>query len=596
MKSILILSLLLFNLCFYAQNSVTFKVSEIPDSAGMKVGIRGNKAPLRWDTSIELNKQNQTYSVTLAFDKSDSELQYKYVIFENDTVVQWENTSNRTLSLSNSKATFLEEGIWNVEQAIDISTLNSIPPHLLLEDYHLIEALVLEIHPGTYRYNSEKTIKEGLDHLKETFSTALTYQQAYLAVSKMMALLQCDHTKAGFNNQTKLINSIIHYQKDKLPFTFKWIDDDMIIIRNASENPLLERGTKILSINNVNVEEIRDNMIHYIAADGDTDQNRINKMQVHGFDFRYNAFDVFYPLLYPIVNDEITLKIQGPNTDDIEWIKVSTLKREQRSSILASRYPDFPKTRDDMWSFEIQSETTAKLTLNSFGLSGWKAMTIDYKAFLAQAFQQIQEQGISNLIIDIRENTGGNDEMANELFSYLTKDYPVYSREGRTRYQSFAEQLKPHIKTWGNDPWYYELHPANEMNSDGYYIFKENYDQPKPANDKDIFNGRLYLLTSAANTSLAYYTALRFKTQNLGIIIGEETGGNLNGINGGQIIFLTLPNSQIEIDAPIMGEFTVGSSTNSGVVPDIKTVYTREDIIKHRDLELEKALDLIEKN
>ena len=55
-------------------------------------------------------------------------------------------------------------------------------------------------------------------------------------------------------------------------------------------------------------------------------------------------------------------------------------------------------------------------------------------------------------------------------------------------------------------------------------------------------------------------------------IIGEPTGGNLRGINGGAMFFLTLPNTQIEVDIPLFASFPkdVDLSTvpNRGVVPD----------------------------
>ena len=593
MKHLLTIGLMVITTHLCSQSLVTFKVLDIPETDGKKVGIRGNVSPLSWEQSLVLDQQGDAYVTKIQFDTPVTELEYKYVIFDNDAQVTWENTPNRTLSLSTLEKDRVEVGRWNREQVLDISQLDKIDASLLLKDYQLIESLVLEVHPGTYRYNSVENIQRALDELKERFSQPLTHQQAYLAISKLTALLQCDHTKAGFNNQTKIINSIIHHQSDKVPFTFKWMGNEMIVIYNAAESPLLTRGTKIRAINGVGVTEIKEKMMPYIGADGATDKNRVYKMEVNGYDFRYNAFDVFYPLLFPIPDQKLTLEIQRPNTSAVETVEVRSLNREDRSEILATRYQDFPKTRDDMWKFEILSDTIAVLTLNSFGLSGWKAMTLDYKAFLAQAFQQMRDQEVSHLIIDIRENNGGNDEMAHELFSYLTDDYPAYSREGRTRYLSFPAILKPHIRTWGDEPWFYELNPKDRNPSNGYYIFKENFENDQLANHKPLFEGHLYLLTSAANTSLAYYTALRFKTQQLGTIIGEETGGNLNGINGGQIIFITLPHSQIEIDSPVMGEFTTPHGVNSGVLPDISTAYTIADILFDRDLALEEALNQI---
>ncbi len=587
-----LLPFIIFLLCcsLNAQTQVTFVVEDIPEGT-QNVGIRGNTAPLSWERSAVLEPSDSGYSIQLTFSDSEADLEYKFVLFEKDNDVTWENTPNRSLKLSPSGESITVNSKWNREQVLDISKLEPISPELLLEDYKLVETLVLDLHPGTYRYQSKEEIRAALDRLKETFSEPRTHQQAYLAVSRMMATLQCDHTKAGFNNQTPIINSIIHYQPDKLPFTFRWFGDEMIVKENASRQNELQRGTEIITINGIPVGDIKREMLPHIGADGATDKNREYKMEINGYDFRYNAFDIFFPLLYPIENNQVQLEIQQPGESETKSISVTTLTREDRSAILASRYPDFPETRDEMWSFEILPGEIAKLTLNSFGLMGWKAMTIDYKAFLEAAFSEIRNKGISNLIIDIRENNGGNDEMAIELFEYLAKSMPAYDREGRTRYKSFPESLKSHIRTWGDNPWYYELKPKEAMTDEGYYIFEEEGSRKK--SKKPIYTGNTYLLTSPANTSLAFYTALRFKTQNLGVMIGQETGGNLNDINGGQIIFLTLPNTQIEIDSPVMGGFSKEPQPNTGVMPDVVVTIDKEDLQQSRDPVLEQALFLI---
>jgi len=166
-------------------------------------------------------------------------------------------------------------------------------------------------------------------------------------------------------------------------------------------------------------------------------------------------------------------------------------------------------------------------------------------------------------------------------------------REGRMRYIDFPESLKPHIKTWGPDPWYFNPKPEVNEPTDGYYIFPNNFKQKPRKGKANRYKGKVYLLTSAANTSLAFYTALKFKKQKLGLTVGQETGGNLNDINGGQILFLTLPNSGIEIDFPVMGGFTVPRQPDRGVKPDIEIEYTLDDIVNGKDLELEAVLNKI---
>lgn len=590
-----ILAILLVICSAYGQSRVKFVVKDLPSLTDQKVGIRGNLPPLDWSRSMELTKTEASYSIEIEFPDTEAELEFKFVLFSNDNKPVWESIDNRTLQLQRNGAGQISKNQWNREQIVDISALAKIESQALLEDYELIKTMVLEVHPGTYRYNTKEQIIEALDALKQKFSTALSYQEAYVAISKLTAQLQCDHTKAGFNNQGKVINSIIHYQADKLPFTFRWIGQEMVILQNASENDLLQRGGKVVSIDQVPVLDIRNEIVKYIGADGATDNNRIYKSQINGYDFRYNAFDIFYPLLFPIKDQSVELEIEQANQDETLIVEVSSTTREERAGILAERYKSFPRSRDEMWDFKLVSDSIAMLTLNSFGLRGWKAMTIDYKAFLAEAFDQVEKSDIPYLIIDIRENNGGNDEMAEELFSYIAEKSYVFDREGRTRYLDFPESLKRFIRTWGDNPWYYHLEPDNKSPENGYFIFKDIYTQKPKKSNKKVYKGRSFLLTSSANTSLAFYTAYRFKYQNIGTLVGQETGGNLNDINGGQILFLTLPNSGIEIDFPVMGGFSRTNQPNSGVVPYIEVDYTLKDLIDEVDPEVEEVMNLIDK-
>ena len=595
MKKLVLLSvlfMLLFHGIVCSQTQLTFNLTGLPAGADQKVGIRGNIAPLDWYRSIVLQKVEGKYTIDVEFPVLTQEVEFKFVLLTDDNNPTWETIENRTLTLSSvdQKRSFSYE--WNKAEVIDILSLKKIEADMLLADLELIRQMVLEVHPGTYRYNDKSQILLALQELESKFSMPLTHQEAYLAIAKLTAQIKCDHTRPGFNNQSKIINSIIHKQKDKIPFTFKWIDNEMIVFNNASKSDVLQRGTKVLSINRIPVFEIRNELLLCIGADGATDKNRIFKTQVDGYDFRYNAFDVFYPLIYPLQSKELILEVQQVDTDNVESIIVSAQSREERFEILKNRYPQFPRSKDDMWGFEILSDSMAHLKINSFGLRGWKGMTLDYKAFLAEVFQQVDDLNIEHLIIDIRENTGGNDEMANELFTYLAEENFNFEREGRTRYVQFPENLKPHVKTWEDNPWYYQLNPSEKKDFNGYYIFKDNFTQAISKSDKKLYQGKLYLLISSANTSLAFYTANRFKLQQLGVTIGQETGGNLNDINGGNILFLNLPNSKIEIDFPIMGGFSIQKQPNSGVLPDVEIKYMLKDILENRDLEVEKVIDL----
>ncbi len=76
-------------------------------------------------------------------------------------------------------------------------------------------------------------------------------------------------------------------------------------------------------------------------------------------------------------------------------------------------------------------------------------------------------------------------------------------------------------------------------------------------------------------------------------IIGSETGGYRKGTNGGQLFFLWLPHSKIEIDIPLIGYYPLTEQSDRGLLPDILVTPTLEDLLSKKDKELEKALAII---
>ncbi len=570
---------------------VVFSVVEVPSDSGKKVGIRGSQFPLSWDKTILLDEVDGKYTATILFpDEFSGEVEFKYVLVddtEND--ITWEGIENRVVSVNTGKVELDDR--WDRKTPIDLTTLDLLQPASLQQDYAVVENLVRNVIPGTYRYSSEEEIEKGLAVFKKALQSPISYKDMYVELNRLLALIKCDHTMAGGFNQGNIINSIIHDQADKIPFSFKWIDGKMIVVYDVSEAGM-PRGTEIIEMGGLPIEKVFDTLYPFIPADGNQPQNRIRKMEVTGYDFRYNAFDILYGLLFPSVKGIQTIKYREPKSETIKNSEITLLTREDRTSKIYAQFPDFPTSKDEMWNIEFTEDNIAVMTINSYGLLGWKAMQLDYKAWLSEAFSMIKTNKTQGLILDIRENMGGNDEMKIELFSYL-KDRPQVARkvgrEGRTRYDVFPETLKPFISTWGDDPWYYDLREEADGEEEGYFVFKEDQ-VSQPTWKKDVYNGETVLLTSGKNTSLAFYTAQEFRLYKKGIIIGEETGGNMRGINGGQILFLTLPTSGIVINAPVMGAFSLKPSDDTGIIPDVKTELTVEDIVNRRDLTLEAGL------
>jgi len=571
-----------------AQTTVTFNLRGATNDTFDYVGIRGSAPPLSWDRSIRLEPHGDTHSVSLVFPDSIPDFEFKYVRHRSKKDLQWESLNNRAVSLEGTSPVVLDHE-WNTYPKIDVSQLKKIPSRLLLEDFALIKTMVLEVHPGVYRYNSQKDMEVALNQLESRFQNDLAYGEAYLAVSELLASIQCDHTFASFYNQGPILKTLIHEQKDKLPFTFTWIGDKMIVLRNASAIDL-KPGTEILTIHGVAVSKILDRLKKYAKADGGTEKSRVKQLEVSGYPYRYNAFDVYYPLVYP-VPDALELDIKTPDGLRSQVI-VQPLTREERSQTLAARYADFPVTKAMLWGYEKLQRDIGLLTAGTFDDMG---MDRDWDTYFKQTFKTIDQDGIAYLIVDLRDNEGGFDAIGEGLMRHLIQK-PVRLQEyiDKTRFTVFPESLKPYVQSWG-DPWYYTPELIKGPDEWGYYE-RPSYKEPTMKPAKNAFQGEVFFLVGPRNVSMAYYLATGIQKNGVGRIIGEETGGNQRGINGGQLLFLRLPNSTIEIDVPVVGSFSLEEGLpNKGVIPDIMVSTKIEDLVAGRDTQLMEALDQIER-
>ena len=114
----------------------------------------------------------------------------------------------------------------------------------------------------------------------------------------------------------------------------------------------------------------------------------------------------------------------------------------------------------------------------------------------------------------------------------------------------------------------------------------------KPKNTKNKFEGKSFLLTSHVTFSSATMLTAAFKCYNMGIIIGEETGGLLESF--GDVISIQLPNTKI-LAGCSHKKFVLSCSTGDiqGVKPDYEIKLNIDNRKNESDPAIEKVKELI---
>jgi C-terminal processing protease CtpA/Prc len=297
--------------------------------------------------------------------------------------------------------------------------------------------------------------------------------------------------------------------------------------------------------------------------------------------------------LYPPVDLHYSLEVMLPGATEKVTLRVAATRIVQRDSMILARYEQVPRSLEDTWQFRIMEDEIGYLKLGTFAIFNFQ---MDWKGFLKNAFSQLKKARTPDLIIDIRGNAGGADEVLEVLGQYLLKDYcGVKTFQSRSRYEKLPELVIPHVRTW--DTSVYDLTGQVDATGQEAGFFSVGKDQKEMwyPGSKAAFKGRVFLLVDAACSSATFYLTRIAKSCNVATVVGETTGGNLRGINGGVILFLTLPNSHIEIDIPAMGDFSRTDRPDAGISPDIEFHTALEGIIQQKDSQLEQTLDLIKK-
>ncbi len=462
-------------------------------------------------------------------------------------------------------------------------------PDSLANEFSLLQEALKVLHSGLQRFKSEAEINRYFDASLQRYQESGNLKEAFLNLSEFTAGLRCGHTYPNYWNQERSVQEALFNATDKLPFTFVWVEDVMLIRENVSFQEIPE-NSRIVSINAIATDEIKSTLLKYVRTDGD---NTLKKIELLGIDGqgKFETFDVLFPLLFPPKQGTYTVEVLDEHNVPLSY-EVSAVSRFDRMQRLQEKYGIQPITKDLLWHYESISKNTTLLKLGTFAV--WE-MKMDWKAYLSDFFQTLADTQTEHLILDLRGNEGGLTEVWIELFSYLYADtVQLIPYQQRLSYQKVPEHLQPYLSTWDKD-----LFDRGEEVIRGigdYYRFADiSMDTLTIIPSLLSFTGKVVVLVDAANSSGTFYFANYLRNMQRATLVGQTTGGNLQGTNGGDFFMMRLPYSQLEVDIPLIGYYPNTEQPNQGIEPDVHVPRTLSYYQSAIDLDIEKALQFLEK-
>ncbi|MFY2764812.1 S41 family peptidase [Arenimonas sp. MALMAid1274] len=450
----------------------------------------------------------------------------------------------------------------------------------LVADVDLLERAWTQLHPGLHRYSTPEQMQARFEATRRELKGGATLAQAYLAFSRLAATVRCGHTYANFYNQSKPVQAALFEQGGHLPFHFLWRDGRMVVTANGSGDASLIPGTVITRVNGIDTSDLLAALLTVARADGGNDAKRIAQMQVQGDD-RIEAFDVFLPLLFPGMAQGYELRVQRPGETSPGDVHVDGLDPAGRRAMAA---PVAEDPAAPAWTLDLADPQLAVLRMPGWALydSQW-----DWKAFLARSFETLVRDEVPALVIDLRGNEGGLS-VGDVLLSRLASGTVTMPRvRHEVRYRKVPDDLLPHLDTWDDSfrDWGDQAVPSRP----GFYTLTRWHAADGSESIAPVaprYAGKVFVIIGPTNSSATFEFARQVRASGLATLVGQPTGGNRRGINGGAFFFLRLPNSGLELDVPLVGQFPVADEPDAGVEPDVRVAPTDDDIAAGRDAEM----------
>lgn len=439
-------------------------------------------------------------------------------------------------------------------------------------DLRILQRALQDLHPGLERYATPAQLAAEFDAAQAAVAQGASRGQMVLLASRIAAAVRCGHTWVSRHNQGPAVQAVVARQT--LPLVLRWVEGRILVL--ASAVPDIPAGSEITGIDGRAPAQIAQALLPYLRADGSSDGKRLSQLDD---DDNGGAMQRLFPLLFPPGDGGWRVQLaDGPRSG--RTVTVAPLAAAARSAALQAAGWREP-ARD--WSLQVDGDI-AVMTLPTFAF--WNG-NFDGQAWLATAFTRLAEQRVGRLVLDLRRNEGGNDAFGLALLAHLLKA-PFTQPGGRreSAYERVPYVLARYLDTW--DFGFFDRTGQVTKGPGRHWLMPDTPARVvQPAQPR--FEGRVVALVGPQNSSAGFLLARDLQRAGAATLMGRPTGGNLRGLNGGQLTWLTLPASGVAVDIPLVAHFAPGDPPDAGVTPDVVVEPRFADVQAGRDPELEAA-------
>lgn len=393
-----------------------------------------------------------------------------------------------------------------------------------------IRALVYslsEIHPDIYSMCDQEAFHRAVNKAIRELPDSVSIPRLYLAAAPLVAMIGDGHTNLGFP-----FNDVFTEELPRRPYAVG-ISGDRRMVCSWSMDGRIPEGSEIVAINGMGRDSILDSMLPYVA--GEREHFRLARL-----DGVYSGLDY---LLYPA--DSYTVEFRAPGKKKTETVTYRPVTWAE----LNERLPRKEESKRPPYSYAVnEKDNVAIMDFNSF------SDKVAMGHFADSMFRDLRERNIGNLIIDLRQNGGGNSNVGDTLLRYISPIPFDQFDKSLVRVTPLSARMR-----------------RNANFTPGLYFFETDtadYIVPRTP-EEGHYAGRVYLLTSNYTFSSAGSFSWVFKEAGCGTVVGEETGGM--NVAYGDILTYRMPVSRLRASVSFKRFWQFRASENDihGTLPDV---------------------------
>ena len=446
-----------------------------------------------------------------------------------------------------------------------------IEPGLLQEDFRIFRSALEEGHSGIYRYTPKPELDRAFDTAVQQVVRPMSALEFYRLLAPVVAKIKCGHTAVL---PPRGVQEAMAKTIPLFPFDVEVLDGKVYTLREYMPDQQHLTGLEVRAINGVPIERILRTMIAAMPGDGDSETVR---------PWRIGHGGAFPRLLYSLAGIEspFVIEFRDPASGTERKARLSGVRGDFRETIGPVRYPRDQKPDSAADEKFLDSGRIAVLTIRQFaGAAGGR--------FLDDAFDQIRRHGSSSLIIDVRNNSGGADELGKKLLSFLVDQPFQYYDDLVLNAREFS--FSRYVEGGGG------VIPESmlERRADGKFhnIQHPNWGLQQPS--QPHFAGQVLALMNGGSFSTTCEFLSHLHSRKRATFIGEEAAGGYYGNTSGRMPTVVLPSSKVAVRVPLQTYYLAvkGGDPRRSILPDVEIKPGIKDLLAGSDPIMAKALEL----